>query len=1072
MIQMKTYMMTLKRMMMTVLMMLITVSAMSAEQKIWLHISGNGKAQVSLDGNVLTFDKDNMTTVKEDAPGKTVTVSVKPDNGYTVTSVTAQLTTDAGNATRGADDAGFLDVKKASDTEYTFEMPKDFNVRIYVTISKKESGSKGPDYSGTYYLANNNLKNNVYDYKGYDNADNFYLCPSDAYYDNGSVTTTPGGGKPFLTTYKTGQAGNSLWIVEKVTNTNYYTFKQKVGNSYKYLTVHNQLTGYSANRMRVHLEEIASDKLDDHNYFTIQLIVDNRDDGIKGYTIGCVDAYKNNANQYLNPADGNKPSYSPTEDKKDNGHNIGGMVGFYKIGALNSDASGSLWFFEVPKPIIHIDDNSRLTFSCANENVTIHYTIDGGNPSATGTEDIYNDTDNIILTEGNHTIRAIAVMNSGNTGYASGIITQEVQKVATPTITINADNSVTITCSTADATIYYKLGGDAPTTANGIQSSTIASILPSQGPIKAIAAKEGWLNSSIAEESTIPAKTITVSSTNASLTSTDPIVYNGTAQQPAFTIMDGEATIAFGEYTVEYSNNTNAGTNTATVTITDNDNGDYIVSGSFTFSIEKKPVTITSGIKVSEKSYDGTTAATLDCSEAVIDGIIGEDDLTITATGVFAGKDVVISEETVQPIEVAISKENITLGGEAVGNYKLADDGHQATTSAKINPAPLTITANDKTISYGEAPTNDGVTFGEDDGNGGTINGFVNNETETVLTGTLSYDYNSETDGSGTSYTTTTSPGTFYIIPSGLTSTNYAITFKYGTLTVSQKSLSQDENGTPADDFDVDITKNSDGDYVVTVKQGEQTLEEGVAGGDENDFSWEYGEPDADGVVEITITGHGNYGGEAKAKYVNLNFFDDTPNDPTKTETAAVFCTSDNLQSVGEIEAWYVSAINSTTKEMTITKVETTGGDNYIPADQPILLLGDATSKGFMLKSYSGETVTIGTNLLLRATDDVAVPNKGVYVFHEGEFVLSMWGAGQTISAGHYYVNLTGSPAPTRMAIVKNSMNTRTSIDGIKEDENMEIQSEIWYTLDGRRLSSKPTQKGIYITNDRKVVIK
>ncbi len=33
------------------------------------------------------------------------------------------------------------------------------------------------------------------------------------------------------------------------------------------------------------------------------------------------------------------------------------------------------------------------------------------------------------------------------------------------------------------------------------------------------------------------------------------------------------------------------------------------------------------------------------------------------------------------------------------------------------------------------------------------------------------------------------------------------------------------------------------------------------------------------------------------------------------------------------------------------------------------------------------------------------------------------------------------------------------------------LQSEGWYTLDGRKLSGVPTQKGIYINNGKKVVI-
>jgi hypothetical protein len=34
------------------------------------------------------------------------------------------------------------------------------------------------------------------------------------------------------------------------------------------------------------------------------------------------------------------------------------------------------------------------------------------------------------------------------------------------------------------------------------------------------------------------------------------------------------------------------------------------------------------------------------------------------------------------------------------------------------------------------------------------------------------------------------------------------------------------------------------------------------------------------------------------------------------------------------------------------------------------------------------------------------------------------------------------------------------------------MMSDVWYTIDGRRLSGKPTQKGLYIVNGKKVVIK
>ena len=46
---------------------------------------------------------------------------------------------------------------------------------------------------------------------------------------------------------------------------------------------------------------------------------------------------------------------------------------------------------------------------------------------------------------------------------------------------------------------------------------------------------------------------------------------------------------------------------------------------------------------------------------------------------------------------------------------------------------------------------------------------------------------------------------------------------------------------------------------------------------------------------------------------------------------------------------------------------------------------------------------------------------------------------------------------------------------GIKEIKNEELRIKnegVWYSLDGRKLSGKPTQKGIYVNGGRKVVVK
>ena len=64
--------------------------------------------------------------------------------------------------------------------------------------------------------------------------------------------------------------------------------------------------------------------------------------------------------------------------------------------------------------------------------------------------------------------------------------------------------------------------------------------------------------------------------------------YTGAEIKPTVTVKDGETKIPASEYTVEYSNNTNAGT--ATVIIHDAAGGNYTVSGDTTFEIEKATV--------------------------------------------------------------------------------------------------------------------------------------------------------------------------------------------------------------------------------------------------------------------------------------------------------------------------------------------------------------------------------------------------------------------------------------------------------------------------------------------------
>ena len=69
------------------------------------------------------------------------------------------------------------------------------------------------------------------------------------------------------------------------------------------------------------------------------------------------------------------------------------------------------------------------------------------------------------------------------------------------------------------------------------------------------------------------------------------------------------------------------------------------------------------------------------------------------------------------------------------------------------------------------------------------------------------------------------------------------------------------------------------------------------------------------------------------------------------------------------------------------------------------------------------------------------------------------------------YVEHKGSnPAPPYF-IVGDLGGDTTGIDATLVNSER-VNSEAWYTLDGRKLQGKPTQKGVYITNGKKVIIK
>lgn len=522
-----------------------------------------------------------------------------------------------------------------------------------------------------------------------------------------------------------------------------------------------------------------------------------------------------------------------------------------------------------------------------------------------------------------------------------------------------------------------------------------------------------------------------------------------------------------------------------------------------TLSVTGRGITITAGSDT--KVYDGTA--------------LTNDSYTYDNTKLYLG-DAITSVTVSGSQTIAGSSDNVPSaavikngGTDVTANYTIT----YMNGTLEVTKKTLTITAKPKTITYGEAPDNDGVTY----------SGFVNSESGSVLGGTLDYDYSYTQYGNvGNNYT---------IMPKGLTSTNYDFTYQNGTLTVNPKEVGVDWTNTELtyngseqaptatatglvnnDDIVVSITgaATNAGSYTATAssltgdKKDNYLLPEDLT----RDFtiapkSLGDGNQPADGIsisltaegelsavqdgsttlVENTdytyttdqtgddktviVTGKGNYTESAKSFYVNPVFTD--PDGQGSSQAAAVYKSSRDLAKPTGITPYIVRKVNPSIGTMVISPLD------YIPEDVPVLLLSNEEAAGFAASPKGNTTpdVADGTknsNQLKVSEGGEKVEAAQIYMFYKGEFVLTKAG---TLSADKFFLynpNFTAKPEEQSSApsysVLQFVVEEPTGINDVRS-EKAEVRSD-WYTLDGRRLSGQPNKSGIYIRKGQKMYIK
>ena len=164
------------------------------------------------------------------------------------------------------------------------------------------------------------------------------------------------------------------------------------------------------------------------------------------------------------------------------------------------------------------------------------------------------------------------------------------------------------------------------------------------------------------------------------------------------------------------------------------------------WSITALPVTLTG-----TTTYNGSTS--IAGSLLSVSNTVNGNTVTVSGTGTLASANAG-SRSLSNLTSLTLSSSNYTVTG--------------GSGTVTVGKAPLIVTANDAN------KISNGVSYSG--GNGVIYTGFVNNETQTVLSGSLNYSGSSQG---------ATNAGSYAIAPQGLSNGNYQIAFVNGTLTIN-----------------------------------------------------------------------------------------------------------------------------------------------------------------------------------------------------------------------------------------------------------------------------------------------
>ena len=609
--------------------------------------------------------------------------------------------------------------------------------------------------------------------------------------------------------------------------------------------------------------------------------------------------------------------------------------------------------------------------------------------------------------------------------------------------------------------------------------------------------------------------------------------YTGSPITPSLTVKNGTAVLTAGtDYDVEYQNNVNAGTASAIITM----KGNYSGALSKTFTIIKPMLAVTAqdqniiyGESVASEPDDVITEGLVSghtlTAITLTPSITGAGEGTLTPSGaaisdgtadVTANYDITytagtltVEKKSIANMTATITPNSIVCGEDAPtltvmdGQYMLVenkdftllqwqDSEGKAVEITSAKPGVYTAVVEGKDNYTGTLVVNS-LTVGTQNIQGATFTftpssaTFKEDASHTAIDQTPAftvtkgdneltegthynakwqkYDSGSWVDLSATE--TVAMAGTYRVVITGIgdfASQTTSQSFEVAQYTLTDANVTVAEAGVSTLTYDgtehqpvlvvkvthdaTEVTLRKDIDYVITAPEGYDAADTYKAAG----------------AYTFTITGAGNYAGGGSA-----TFTIDPQNYDLAFSGTGKWATFYNDEQVrlkrGDIASGLTAYVVTGVSATSVTAEEISG--DVIPAKMPVLLnRGTSTATSFACEIIGDDMMNMTPSIsnFVGVGTDTSI-SRGNYILVGDVFVRSNAG---TLPANRCYLTILGSSG-ARSIVVDNGAGT-TAIETM-ESESESDDAEQWYSLDGHRID-KPVQKGIYIKNNKKVVIK